>query len=172
MANRKSVASVLLFVGSTLCFFLPFVTVSCGGVKVFTLTGRQLATGTTIEQPQAFGGTQKQQVAADPYAALAGICAVAGIALTLLGRKLSGPSAASGGLGAVLLLIMRSRIGDQLQKQGMGMAKADFEAGFTITLLLLIAAAGWNVYLFLRNKKLAASEDPPGAVDNWTEAHP
>ena len=54
MATRKSIASVLLFVGSTLCFFLPFVTVSCGGVKAFTLTGEQLATGTTLTQPGAF----------------------------------------------------------------------------------------------------------------------
>ncbi len=170
MANRKSLASVLLFVGSALCFFLPFVTVSCGGVKAFTLSGRQLAMGTTIEQPRPFGGTQKQPIAADPFAAMAGICAVAGVALTLAGRKLSGASAASGGLGAILLLIMRSHLSDQLQKQAMGMAKADFEGGFTITLLLLIAAAGWNAYLFLQNRKPAASEAPPGALNHQAEA--
>src|ERR1039457_5409578 len=126
MANRKSIASVLLFVGSALCFFLPFVTVSCGGITAFTLTGQQLVTGTTLTQPQAFGPPQTQKVDADPFAIVAGLCALAGIALSLIGRKIASGAAISGGVGAVSLLIMRSRLDEQLQKQGEGLAKATY----------------------------------------------
>ena len=154
MANRKSVASVFLFVGSTLCFFLPFVTVSCGGVTAFTLTGQQLATGTTLVQPQPFGPPQTQRVGADPFAVVAGVCALAGVALSLIGRKIASGAAISGGVGAVALLIMRSRLDDQLQKQGEGLAKATYETGFTLAVLLLIAGAAWNVYLYLQSGRI------------------
>jgi hypothetical protein len=166
MADRKSIASVLLFAGSTLCFFLPFATVSCGGVKVFTLTGQQLATGTTITQPQSFGAPQAQKIDADPFAAIAGLCAVAGIALSLLGRKLVVGAAASGGLGALSLLILHSRFGGQLQKQSQGVAQASFEVGYTLALLLLIAGAAWNIYLFLQGRKLATAESSLPIVDS------
>jgi hypothetical protein len=155
MTSRKSIASSLLFVGSALCFFLPFVTVSCGGVTAFTLTGQQLATGTTLTQPQPFGPPQAQKVSADPFAVIAGLCAIAGIALSLIGRKLASAAAISGGVGGVSLLIMRSRLDDQLQTQGQGLAKATYETGFTLAVLLLIAGAAWNVYLFLQSRRLS-----------------
>jgi hypothetical protein len=154
MANRKSIASVLLFVGSALCFLLPFVTVSCGGVTAFTLTGQQLATGTTLTQPLAFGPPQKQKIDSDPFALVAGLCAIAGVALSLIGRKLASAAAVSGGAGAVSLFVMRSRLDEQLQKQAAGMASAHYETGFTLAVLLLIAGAAWNVYLFLQSRRL------------------
>jgi hypothetical protein len=160
MADRKSIASVLLFAGSTLCFFLPFVTVSCGGIKAFTLTGRQLATGTTITQPQAFGPPQTQKIDADPIAAIAGLCGIAGIALSLIGRKMAIGATASGGLGAFFLLILRSKLNDQLQKESQGMAQASFESGYTLAILLLIAGAAWNIYLFRQSKKIASANAP------------
>ncbi len=154
MTNRKSIASVLLFVGSALCFFLPFVTVSCGGVTAFTLTGQQLATGTTLSQPQPFGPPQTQKVSPDPFAVAAGLCAIAGIVLSLIGRRLASAAAVSGGVGAVSLLIMRSRLNDQLQSQSQGLAKATYETGFTLAVLLLIAGAAWNIYLFLQTRRV------------------
>jgi hypothetical protein len=163
MANRKSTASVVLFVGSTLCFFLPFVTVSCGGVTAFSLTGQQLATGTTLTQPQAFGPPRTQNIDADPFAAVAGLCAITGIALSLIGRRLASAAGISGGAGALSLLIMRSRLDDQLQKQGQGLAKATYETGFSLAVLLLIAGAAWNVYLFLQSRRI--SETVPVAPD-------
>jgi hypothetical protein len=39
----------------------------------------QLATGTTVERPQAFGSTQKERVDAEPRASITAICAIAGI---------------------------------------------------------------------------------------------
>lgn len=152
--SRKSVASVLIFVGTGLCFFLPFVTVSCGGIKAFTLTGQQLATGTSLTQAQPFGPPQLQKVDADPFAALAGLCAIVGIALSLVGRKLATASAVAGGVGAVSLFIMRSRLDAEIQKQSQGVATVNYESGFTVVVILFVVAAAWNVYLALRQKQL------------------
>jgi len=162
MKDKQSIASLLIFVGTALCFFLPFVTVSCGGIKAFTLTGQQLATGTTLTQPQAFGPPQSQKVDGDPFAAIAGLCALAGIVLSLIGKRMAGASAAAGGAGAVSLLIMRSRLDAQIQKQSQGLATMTYETGFTLVLLLLFAAVAWNLYLLLQNQRLRTVEVPDG----------
>lgn len=173
MANRRSMASVLLFVGSALCFFLPFVTVSCGGVKAFTLSGQQLATGTTLTQPQPFGPPQTQKVDADPFAVVAALCALTGIVLSLIGRRIATATAISGGAGGISLLIMRSRLDGQLQTQGQGVVTAAYETGYTLALLLLIAGAAWNVYLFLQTRRTSAAvPSTPAPVQNSNNPAP
>jgi hypothetical protein len=157
MANRKSIASVLLFVGSALCFFLPFVTVSCGGIKAFTLTGQQLATGTSIEVPPAFGPSKTQRTDADPFAAVAGLCALAGVVVSLVGTRLAAAGAVSGAVGAVSLGIMASRMEGQVQKATQGLGSTNHEIGFTLTIFLLIAAIAWNIYLLVKGKRSANS---------------
>ncbi len=126
MADHKALASALLFAGSALCFFFPFVAVSCGGVAAFTLTGQQLATGTTLSQPQPFGPPQKQHVDADPFAAIAGLCAIAGIVLSFTGRKMAGGCAAAAVVGTVSLLAMKSHLNSELQNQAGGMVQANY----------------------------------------------
>jgi len=166
MADRKTIASMLLFAGCTLCFFLPFATVSCGGIKVFSLTGQQLATGTTISQPQAFGPAQTQKVASDPFAAIAGFCGIAGVALSLIGRKMAAGTAASGVLGAVSLIVLHSRLEDQIQKQSQGVAQVSFESGYTLALLFLIAGTAWNIYLFLQGRRSVTGAASSPSVDS------
>ena len=92
--EHKSKVSAALFIVTTICFLFPFFTVSCNGQKVATFSGVQMATGTTVERPQAFGSTQKERVDAEPSAAIAAICALAGIGLSFLGIRLAVPRAA------------------------------------------------------------------------------
>ena len=153
MEKRKSIASILLFVGSSLCFFFPFVTVSCGGVKVFTLSGQQLATGTSIEVPQAFGPSKTQRIDADPFAAVAGLCALAGVALSLVGTRLAAAGAVSGAAGVISLGVMASRMEGQVQKATQGLGSTNQEIGFTLTISLLIAATAWNIYLLAQKMR-------------------
>jgi hypothetical protein len=153
MPNRKSTASAILFSGCALCFFLPFVTVSCQGAKVFTLTGQQLATGTTIKEPSPFGPPKEQKIDAHPFGAVAGLCALAGVILCLGGQKMSMGAAATGGAGALSLVVMKSQFADQLQKQGMGVAQLNTEIGYTLALLLFVSAGAWSLYLYLRSRK-------------------
>ena len=158
MADHKTLASALLFAGSALCFFFPFVAVSCGGVQVFSLTGQQLATGTTFLQPQPFGPPQKQHINADPFAAVAGICAIAGVALSLAGQKMVNGRAAAAAVGSASLLVMKSHLNSELQNQAGGMVQANYQTGYTLALVLLAAGAIWNVFLFLQSNHADSAE--------------
>lgn len=59
------------FVLALICFFLPFANFSCQGHQVATFSGIQLATGTTVKQPQVFGAPRSQRVDPEPFAVLA-----------------------------------------------------------------------------------------------------
>jgi len=147
MRNKRSMASLLIFAGSALCFFFPFITVSCGGVDAFTLSGWQLATGTTLTQPHGFGSPQTQNIDSDPFAVVAVVCALAGIGLSFAGKKMAKHAAISGGVGTVSLVILQSHLDSQIQGQTNGLAKVNYEMGYTLALILLIAGAAWNAYL-------------------------
>ena len=159
MPNRKTIASVLIFAGSALCFFLPFVTVSCSGMKVATFTGQQLATGIHSTQAQPFGSIRTENYNGNPFAGLAFLCAIAGVGLSLAGRRLAAGAAASGGVGAIALFVMKSRLDEQLQTQSMGLAQVSYELGFMLATSLLIAGAAWNMFLFFQSGKQSPAND-------------
>lgn len=159
---HKSKVSPALFIVTTLCFLFPFVTVSCNGQKVATFSGVQLATGTTVEQPQVFGPPQKKSVGAEPLATVAGLCALAGLVLSFLGIRLAIAPAISGSVGALLLLLLQSKLNSDMTKQAQGMFRLDWEAGYVLSLVFFIAAAAWSFYLFFQGRKLpVAASSPP-----------
>lgn len=152
MKGKRSIGALLVFVGSALCFFFPFVTVSCAGQQAFTLSGEQLAVGTTIGQTSSFRPSESQKVDADPFAAIAALCALAGIGLTFLGRRMATGAAIAGGAGAVSLIALRVHLNSQIQNQGHGMITTDWGIGFIAALLCLCAGAAWNGYLILQDR--------------------
>lgn len=152
MHENSSVASILIFAGSLLSFFLPFATVSCGSVNLVTLTGIQLATGEVVKGPDS---SQDRRVDPDPLTDLALVCAIAGLVTTLVGRHMAGVSASCGGIGLASLLISKVRMDEQVQQQGMGLIKINSELGFTLAVLLLLAGAIWNSYIFSKRKRAA-----------------
>lgn len=167
--KSKSKVSPVIFIASVLCFLLPFVTVSCGEQKVASFSGVQLATGTTVEQPQMFGPPQKQKVDPDPTAALVALCAILGVALSLAGTRIALAPAISGAVGAVSLFVMKARLEDQVVRQGHGMLQVSYESGFSLALLLFVAGTVWNGYLYSqRNKAPAAS--PPEATESTMQS--
>jgi hypothetical protein len=110
MASRKLVGLTLVFAGTLLCFFLPFVTVSCQGMKIYSFTGQQLATGTTMSQPQPFGPPKMQKVEPNAFAAVAFLCSAAGVVLCLAGRKMLRGVAAAACVGSVSLIAMKVQL--------------------------------------------------------------
>jgi hypothetical protein len=153
----SSKISPAIFLLSVLCFFFPFVTVSCGGHKIASATGVQLATGTTLELPQAFGPSREQKVGQEPLSAVAALCAVIGLGVSFAGARAAIVPAISGVVGALSLLTMKSRIDDGIVKHGQGMLQANYEIGFFLALLLMIAGAVWNGYLFSQSAKATAA---------------
>ncbi|MBL7209075.1 MAG: zinc-ribbon domain-containing protein [Dehalococcoidia bacterium] len=147
--------SPAIFAIALICFFLPFITVSCGGQKVATLTGVQLVTGTAIEQPDLFGeGQQAETLDGEPLAILAFLSAVAGLGLSFIkGRKIVIAPAISGVAGSILLLLLKSKIDNEILSEGAGMIQVEYGIGFWLTILVFLSAAGLNGFLFLQSEK-------------------
>ena len=68
---KKSVKNIspAIFGIIVICFFLPFINVSCSDQKLMSFTAFQMVTGTTIQQPSMFGeNTERQEVDPEPLA--------------------------------------------------------------------------------------------------------
>jgi len=122
-------------------YFLPFVSVSCNRQKVASLTGIQLAFGTTAQQPQMFGPPKAQRVDAEPLATLAFLCCLGALGLGFAkGRNGEIGAAVLAGISFVALLLLKSRLEDQALRRSNGMFQVDYEFGFWLVLLSSAAA--------------------------------
>ena len=147
--------SPAVYVLALICFFLPFVTFSCQAQKILTLSGIQLVTGTTIQQPQPFGPPKAQKVDAEPLAVLAFLSGIAGLALSFLrGRKSAIAPATAGVVAAILLLALKSKLDGDALRQGGGVIQVDYAAGFWAVLILFLAAVAVNVFFLVQGKGL------------------
>jgi len=134
-----------------ICFFLPFTHISCAGEKVATLTGVQLVTGTTIEgPPSAFGEKEKsEKVEPEPLAILTLITAIIGFGVSFLkDRKSTLLTALIGGFGLISLLLLKSKIDNEVLRKGEGILRVEYGFGFWLVLLLFLCAIGLNGFLF------------------------
>jgi len=139
--------SPAIFGVALICFFLPFVNVSCGGHKVASFTGIQLVTGTTIKQPGTFEQKQTQRLKGEPLAIFAFLSVIVGLGLSLLKTKKSPiVTAIIGGIGAVMLLLLKSKMDNDVLKQTGGMVQLEYTIGFWLTFLLNLSAAGLNAF--------------------------
>lgn len=134
------------FALALLCFFLPFVHVSCHGEKLASFTGLQLVTGTTIEQKDIWSGeTKKEEIGAEPLAIFVVVAGVAGILLAMVkGKTGSLAGIVAGSVGFILLLVLKAKIDNQILKEGEGLLRPEYGAGFWLSCLLLLAGAGLN----------------------------
>jgi hypothetical protein len=157
--------SASMFALILLCFFLPFITISCQGQDVMSMSGVQMATGVEYTKPYdsmggAFGSIsaapKTQKIAGSLPVGIAFTAAAAGLASIFLlkGRmqKHLVPGIASG-IGAILLLSIKSGTDDTILKQGGGMIQVSYGLGFYLALLLFVANAGMNGYLFNEERK-------------------
>ena len=124
------------FLATALCFLLPFVVISCPGGQTRTMSGLQLATGTTIEVAQTFGPPKTQRISPEPLALVALACAIAGIFVGLSisggGRTASIVIAVVGGLS---LLALQMKIAGDVRSQGGGLVSLQFSTGYWAGLL-------------------------------------
>ncbi|MBD3180857.1 hypothetical protein GF312_01095 [Candidatus Poribacteria bacterium] len=67
-----------------ICFFMPFVNISCAGENIITLTGFQLITGTSIDQSDPFGRGQSEKVPPEPLGIAVFVCGILGLLLSFL----------------------------------------------------------------------------------------
>jgi len=120
-----------------LLFLLPFMHISCAGERVATLNGFEMAFGSS-----------KTEV--DAVSLLALIAAATGLGLSFLPSERSALAPAIAALVGFVLLVLRLASYRSASEEGMSV-----EAGFGIVLALLVflAAAGFNGFLFFTRKK-------------------
>jgi len=173
----KSKISPLIYAATLVAFLFPFFTVSCGGQRVSSFTGMQLAVGTTVDQPQLFGPAQQRRINPEPLALIAALCAVGGVILGFVRKRTALAAAVAGVVGAVSLLWMKSNIDEQILKQGQGLLQANSEIGYGLAVLLFIAGGAWNGYEFVRAEKKVHTGAPipvlgPNALDSNANSPP
>lgn len=150
IARKLSPATLIL---ALICFFLPFVTFSCQGQRIASLSGMQLATGTTLQQPEMFGPPKTQKIDAEPLALLALLAVLAGMGLSFLkGKKGSAGSAALACLAILFLAALKAKLESDALRQAGGAVQLSFDAGYYFSLVLLLAAAGIGVYAMLAGR--------------------
>ena len=141
------------FVLTLVCFFLPFVTFSCQGQKVARFSGIQMVTGTTIKQPQMFGPPKSQKVDPEPLAVLAFLSVLAGAGLSFIrGKKGALSSGVLAVVGVILMAALKSKLDNQVLQQTSGAIQVNYGAGYYLSLVFLLAAAGASFYALLAGK--------------------
>lgn len=147
------------FLGAVIVFFLmPFSTLTCGGAKLITMNGVQLATGTTLSNKNPFTGAPKQgKIKPEPLAAAAGVAAVLALLIAFIGGNKGKIGAAVGSSScALLLLLTKFKVDQNALEKGQGMVGVQWEFGFWLALLAAITAA---VIAFIPDQK-AGGEIP------------
>ena len=132
---------------AVLLFLLPWITVSCGGQKVFSFSGTDLAIGKTIEVPQGFGSVKKDNVR-ENKASIAFLAGIAGIILGFLLKAERIQQIAltiSGGMGCLFLYLLKSKIDGEIFTQGGGMISVDYHFGFWLSILLFFGVGILNI---------------------------
>jgi lysylphosphatidylglycerol synthetase-like protein (DUF2156 family) len=167
MKESNKFVSPALFLLVALCFFLPFVSFTCQGQRIATITGMELVTGTKIEkfQMQNFNMQQEESdldkerdVNSEPLAVAAFIFAIMGIVVSLIPRYSKILSIILGALGVLMLLFLRSSIGGEVTGDfDFKIVEVSYEWGYYFALLLFAAGFALNLYWKISENKLSVS---------------
>jgi hypothetical protein len=142
VASRRSLSvTSLSFAAVVACFFLTFLNVSCNGTRAASFSGVQLAVGTELKNKDMFGQEQTKKFEREPFAFFALIAAAGGLLLSLGGRITRTLTTVTGGAGAILLLLLKNKIDQDVLRQGNGLLTVEFAGAFYVAILLFAAAA-------------------------------
>ena len=117
MKNKLKI-SPLLFVATALCFLLPFLTISSGGSKLGSFSGVRVATGISVNAPNASESSQQNKFAADPMAVFAVLSILIGFAMSFVATgRLAIYPAITGVIGTAAMVGARASFANQVAKQ-------------------------------------------------------
>ena len=135
IATRSLLGAVIVL------FLMPFTTLTCGGAKLITMNGVQLATGATISsQDPVSGRVKNEKIKPEPLAAIAAISTIIALGLAFVGGKVGKISTpVLSGLSALMLLLMKFKVDQNVITQGQEMIAIQWEFGFWLALLASIA---------------------------------
>lgn len=166
--------SPALFALVILCFFMPFISLSCQNpmsgtdIELVKMSGLEVAMGKEIKMPGADSAglsssttsTKPQSVPSNPIAGIIFGIACAGIAvgfITVPQQYIV--QAGLGGIGAVMLILLKltvdSNLASELKKVGGSMNMpivATYGVGYWLAFLSFLGAVGLNSYFIYQEK--------------------
>ena len=139
-----------------LCFFMPFVNLTCSGQKIKSLSGFQLITGTEVKANEMFGELsenneprEKNEVDPQPLALFALISAVAGLGLSFIRKKIiTLITAAISVLGFILLILLKVILDGDAKLSAQNVLTLDYQFGYWLAVLLFIGSAIIQWFIF------------------------
>jgi lysylphosphatidylglycerol synthetase-like protein (DUF2156 family) len=126
------------FAVGVICFILPFVQISCDGKKMMSMTGVQLVTGSEMKDPM----TEKtKKIPAEPLAVVTLLAMLAGAGLSISAKRGSAiSSAVAGGVAAIAMLVLKTRMDAEVTKQASGFPiTVEYLVGFWVVCLAAVA---------------------------------
>lgn len=161
MKTTKKV-SASLFALIVICFFMPFVSISCQNLSILKLSGIELVTGTTMNTPNLGSQSEQEKIPPDARAIFALTAAAVGLGTSFSQKRRSTLfSAISAVIGFSSLLWLKSSIDTEIAKQGsdfMGI-KVTYESGFWSAFLLFISASILNAWTFFEKSIKSFQQD-------------
>lgn len=141
-----------LFGLALLLFFLPFLTVSCDNEPMATVSGITLAIGGDVKVDTMMG-SETEAVKPQAVVTIALLAVIAGVALSFVpGVKGNLSAGVAGLIATVCLFLVSARAEPTLREMSDGMPlTVKMNAGWTLTLLSVLAATVWNGYQFYQS---------------------
>jgi len=165
--NKKTMFTRGLL-GAVLVFFLmPFMTLSCYGTKVITMSGVTMVVGDSIKSMDPLSGRrQVQKINPEPMAIVALAAAAVALGLAFVGGAAARKATVGvAGACALSLLVLMLKVNADVSKQGKEMLVVQWEIGFRLALL---ASLGAVVIHFLPAKEAVEATDEPAASASST----
>nr|WP_320133102.1 hypothetical protein [uncultured Holophaga sp.] len=155
-SNRRSRHGLLILF--LLAFLMPFLTLSCSGTRLMTMSGVQVAAGTNLTLPNPMTGeVQKEKVPGEPLAALACLLGILSLGLSFLRGRAGKAATAVGSLLSLLaLLLVKARLEQSALKQGPELLSLQWEFGYWLALLAALAVC---VLSFIPSREPAVAPD-------------
>ena len=137
------------YIFGLLCFFMPFMEVSCRDHALLTMTGTQMVTGTQVTDPMS---GKSQPIPGDLFAIITLICVLVAFALSFAAMRMQSIGCAiASGLAILALLILKVRTEEAIAQQAQGLPFiVSFLYGFW---LLAISMVVGLIFSALRAKR-------------------
>lgn len=134
-----------------ICFFLPFIEVSCSGNTVASITGMQLVTGSTIHDNNFLGGaSSREKIPPQAWAIAAFFFTAAGFVFSIknfIGSIRSAlPPALFSGAAVLSLLMLKSKIDGNISGESFNIITVHYAIGFWLAIILLGLSVFLNLY--------------------------
>lgn len=155
---RKIISPTLLGL-VIVCFFLPWVNVSCQNYKIASLSGIDFVVGKKFDMPFSSKDASnmpqdiplkfpiEDKINPQLFVILSLLAIIGGIALSFVGGKTGALSTGIiSAVSFVLLLFQKFKLENEIVQKSQRLIQVEYLFGFYITLIILISVAVLNIY--------------------------